>query len=44
MIEIALAQLRENPVFGIGPEAFRTDALTRRLPSDPGGVISHRAA
>jgi hypothetical protein len=29
--------LRENPVFGIGPEAFRTDALTRRLPSDPGG-------
>jgi O-antigen ligase len=29
MIEIALAQLRQNPVFGIGPEAFRTDALTR---------------
>jgi hypothetical protein len=29
MIEIALQQLREHPVFGIGPEAFRSDALTR---------------
>jgi O-antigen ligase len=27
MIEIALRQIRENPVFGVGPEAFRSDAL-----------------
>lgn len=29
MIEIALQQMRDNPVFGIGPEAFRSDALGR---------------
>jgi O-antigen ligase len=40
MIEIAVQQLRENPVFGIGPEAFRADALTRGFLPIPVGHIA----
>lgn len=41
MIEIAIQQMRENPVFGIGPEAFRSDALARGfLPIQAGDIAS----
>jgi O-antigen ligase len=40
MIEIAIQQMRENPVFGIGPEAFRSDALARGFLPIPAGDIA----
>jgi len=40
MIEIAIQQIRENPVFGIGPEAFRSDALARGFLPIPAGDIA----
>ncbi len=40
MIEIAIQQMREHPVFGIGPEAFRSDALARGFLPIPAGDIA----
>ena len=40
MIEIAIQQIRENPIFGIGPEAFRSDAMARGFLPIPAGDIA----
>lgn len=41
MIEIALMQMAEHPVFGIGPEAFRDEALGRAfLPIEAGNIAT----
>ncbi len=41
MIEIAMQQIREHPVFGIGPDAFRENALARAfLPLAHGDIAT----